>query len=752
MNWSAISLIAGTDAYFNDTEVSGNNILTAGALDFESAGDSFAPEVNLGQDATKTISVLDTDSTMDYSYTVRVDPTSLSGGLCDYLFLKDDLTGTPNISLADFESDHEVLYSEKQNWEFTASLNTPADSNWENKECVFDLVYEGWQDNIAFGTGGFSDIERISNKITAGEMEDHLLITKVYYDPDNDYKGTNDARDYEWVEIYNPTDEDVDILGWKICDGAFCDDTLSSVVGNPNPSSIIIPSGGFAIVAAKNSMWQYWNIPDDVIKIELNSYIGGGLNNNGDWVALKSVIGGIETEVDAVNYGSGTYTYNYTFTPPPCPDVAKGHMLGRFPVGQDTNSNADWQDLGLPTVNVVGVTVGDITVNGETINSLESEHCGYCKNVNGGTCNQSESNCHCAAELYYGQELNITWSVTNPNATEPLIDIVYITDEDCSGNISDGDKRFILASGEVNDGSYTWDGWNTLEEYWNDPSRWWWKDKNGAGVLPFYGLTWIEITATGTENFMVNDFNTSIAMFEPLPPIPQGVNIEKIKSVLENYSCGSCCSAGLDNYLEADNFVEEEPAPSFSQEGNDSGAGKNTGASVGGAEENTDSANSIEDTTGDDEDEMGILGNEDTGENSGDGGDPDKNIDGAGNGSGDANTAGGGTSDDPVVNPSNEEMKGEEGGEASGNPADGSDGDDGKGSGGAATDTTDAATDTTNTTDNADDKEPAVPDLSSQEDDGAADNDSGLSITNDFGSNDGGSNRDGSDGGSDISE
>jgi hypothetical protein len=46
MNWSAISLIGGTDACFNDVEMSRNNILAVGILDFElSSEDDFSPEV-----------------------------------------------------------------------------------------------------------------------------------------------------------------------------------------------------------------------------------------------------------------------------------------------------------------------------------------------------------------------------------------------------------------------------------------------------------------------------------------------------------------------------------------------------------------------------------------------------------------------------------------------------------------------------------------------------------------------------------
>jgi len=473
MNWSAISLIVGTDAYFNDTEVSGNNILTTGALDFELAGDSFAPEVNLGQDATKTISVLDTDSTMDYSYKVKVE-NSL-GGLCPYLFLEDNVSGASQQPLNNFVSG-EVLHSDITSWTFTASLNNSTSSDWENKECVFDLVYEGRQKN--YDEGSFSDIERISNTITA--------------------------------------------------------------------------AGG----------------------------------------------------------------------------------------------------------NQQGIELSDVVVN-----PLQSEYCGTCQGSN------NSSNLYCALGLYYKQQLNIAWKVTNLVAnTDLLFDIIYITDNDCSGDISNGDEQFVVVRGKsitpVSPGNYAyiWTGWVNNDDLrkWNTNNGQWWryhKDNGSTDDVPyFYGYAWIKIIATEQGNSTTSDSDTSVAMFEPLPP---GLSLDNVQSILEESLSHDehCPAAGLENCLEenfkADGFVKSVPIPS--QKGSGGGGGGTQG--------------------GDDEDEMGILGNEDTGENSGDGGDSDSND---------------GRSSDSNV----------------------------------ATDTT------TDATNDVDDKEPAVTDLSSREDDSAADDDSGLSVTN----------------------
>lgn len=152
---------------------------------------------------------------------------------------------------------------------------------------------------------------------------DHLVINEVYY-----HVGTGKGKDVdnEWVEIYNPTDSEVDISGWKICDANACD-TI--------PASTSIPAKGFAIITNKASTWDKWpGIPPDAIKIVLNSAIGNGLANSGDSVILKNASNEV---IDAMSYGSDTSQLN-----PPVSLSGKGKSLARIIKGYDTNSATDW--------------------------------------------------------------------------------------------------------------------------------------------------------------------------------------------------------------------------------------------------------------------------------------------------------------------------------------------------------------------------------------------------------------------------
>ena len=155
---------------------------------------------------------------------------------------------------------------------------------------------------------------------------DHLIINEVYYDVAGDKGG--DPKN-EWIEIYNPTSEAVNLKNWTISDSTNTERIIQL-------DSIIEPRG-FAVITPDIYTWSYWSLPEETVRIELKSYIGSGLNNNGgDKVILKKYLDG---QVDEISYG-GKGDYDL-------PDVIKGHSLERAPVGGN-----DFVDQVLPTPGV----------------------------------------------------------------------------------------------------------------------------------------------------------------------------------------------------------------------------------------------------------------------------------------------------------------------------------------------------------------------------------------------------------------
>ena len=324
MNWSAVSLISGTDACLSDAETSENNTMEAGVLEFElSSENDFQPEVTPIQNSTRIITVND-NSTMDYNYRARVK--NASGELCDSLYMEDEISGT-SYSLANFVSD-EVLFSERSVWIFSASL-IGNNSLQNGQTCQFDLVYEGWQDNMNYGNGGFSDVEIISNTILYNDQgfDSCMKINEVYYRPDCAH---GDDPNDEWIELYNSCDYEVNLKNWYLEDDNGHEDLNHNYIIDPHQ---------FVVIAANASTWTYWpNIPDNAFKIALGGVemFTDGLNNCGDVVILYDDHG---NQIDEVSWG-----YNTSGLDPSVPNVDEGHSISRNPKGYDNNVAGDWMD------------------------------------------------------------------------------------------------------------------------------------------------------------------------------------------------------------------------------------------------------------------------------------------------------------------------------------------------------------------------------------------------------------------------
>lgn len=140
-------------------------------------------------------------------------------------------------------------------------------------------------------------------------LSTHVLITEVFYDT----PGTESQE--EWVEIFNPTKEQVDISGWKITDG----EATFTV-----PNGTIMPAQEVLIVARSSSGFKalYGFEPD---------FSGAtfSLSNSGDEVILKDSSNNV---VDVVTYGKGSYPGVI-----PHPAVTEGHSLERVLANFDTD-------------------------------------------------------------------------------------------------------------------------------------------------------------------------------------------------------------------------------------------------------------------------------------------------------------------------------------------------------------------------------------------------------------------------------
>jgi hypothetical protein len=153
------------------------------------------------------------------------------------------------------------------------------------------------------------------------------VINEVQYDS---LQSGADAQ-FEWVELFNCTNEPVELVGWIISDN----------YGSDAIPSLTLPPHGFAVIAATQDF--YTNFPDftgTIVFIE-DGQIGRGLSNDGDRLVLED---SDITTIDELSYGDDD-----TIMLPPCQDVAAGHSLERQPAGMDTDQASDFVDNPNPT-------------------------------------------------------------------------------------------------------------------------------------------------------------------------------------------------------------------------------------------------------------------------------------------------------------------------------------------------------------------------------------------------------------------
>lgn len=240
--------------------------------------------------------------------------------------------------------------------------------------------------------------------VSSDYCQTSLKINKVYYYADANHGGRSSDTDSEWVEIYNPTKEDVNLKDWTICNSESCDKLASR--------NLVIGAQKYAVIAYAESTWKYWNMPEDAVKLNLSSVIGSGLGNTADMLILKDAAG---KTVDQMNWGKADKKWNNFDGGVWAQGVAiaqPGTVLGRSTNGHDTDRASDWEAYELPRVNVNYPNGGETWIIGK----------------------------------YY----TIEWNADNPNGDDDdlSVDIYYSADS--------GKTWATVVRNTENDGEYSW--------------------------------------------------------------------------------------------------------------------------------------------------------------------------------------------------------------------------------------------------------------------------------------------------------
>jgi len=175
LNWTGLSAVWQTSTYLNDTENSSGNSYSAGILDFSLNAGDWAPEekvANLqpGESVSRSISVIN-NGTLVFQYNAKteIDTENSDTAFCDALNLKADLEGNEyngNLNGLNFSTPI-VISGGQDNWTFTITLSSSYTPPEESAGCSFKFIFDGWQENLAFGQG-FFDTEELENAIETG--------------------------------------------------------------------------------------------------------------------------------------------------------------------------------------------------------------------------------------------------------------------------------------------------------------------------------------------------------------------------------------------------------------------------------------------------------------------------------------------------------------------------------------------------------------------------------------------------------
>ncbi|MEM0466727.1 MAG: phospholipase D-like domain-containing protein [Candidatus Thermoplasmatota archaeon] len=179
----------------------------------------------------------------------------------------------------------------------------------------------------------------INEKIVVS-INDHtlpcILINEVMYNPiyDDNY--------YEWVELYNPTNQSINISGWTITDN-YSEDLLEGDRDHGNGTTII-PPNGYALITDHGTMfYENCTTPDNTVRLYVHdNSIGNGLSNTKDKLILKNQQRII---IDAIEWGE-----DYPDIPgTPFHLIDENHSLSRYHLQHTNDTSIDFYDELNPT-------------------------------------------------------------------------------------------------------------------------------------------------------------------------------------------------------------------------------------------------------------------------------------------------------------------------------------------------------------------------------------------------------------------
>jgi len=145
----------------------------------------------------------------------------------------------------------------------------------------------------------------------------------------------------EWIELYNPTNNSINISGWSITDNRY-KDYIEPDFDHGN-GTFIIPSKSYAILTDHGTkIYEHYNFSNETIFLYIDDKsIGNGLGNSGDKLILKNKTDKIIDYVEWIK--------NYSDVPGnPIQETLENYTISKIKPKNTTDSKNDYYE-GIPT-------------------------------------------------------------------------------------------------------------------------------------------------------------------------------------------------------------------------------------------------------------------------------------------------------------------------------------------------------------------------------------------------------------------
>jgi hypothetical protein len=238
------------NAYFTDEEIRQGNGFEVGTLDF-----------SLGQIATSSIAsitpsqsgllglVVQKEGSLNFKY--KISASDISGELCDYLNLKanqsdSDLEWQDLLPSFSYQASSTQTF---QDWSFDFSLASQDESLFQ-KSCSFKLLFEAWQLNLENNSQGFYKNRELELTLSSGTWRAGVFLNEFLPNPIGSDSLVMSLG--EWVELYNTSDQPIDVAGWHINDEA--DHSVIITATNTLPATTIVGDKDWLVVYLSHSV------------------------------------------------------------------------------------------------------------------------------------------------------------------------------------------------------------------------------------------------------------------------------------------------------------------------------------------------------------------------------------------------------------------------------------------------------------------------------------------------------------------